>query len=112
VNLLRRARAVLADPGMRAYVVLVVLALAGFVMLGLAWRGGARTIYVPLQMPWLISGGMAGLALVGLALGAWSIHAGRRQDAHNRAMVDVLVRQAAELAEDLRSGRRPLPRRR
>ena len=109
---LRRAREVLADPGTRAYVVLVALALVGFVMLGLAWRGGARTVYVPLQMPWLVSGGIAGLALLGLSLGAWSIHAGRRQDAEHRAAVETLTRQAAELAEDLRSGRRTLPRRR
>ena len=99
------------DPGVQAMVVLALLAVAGFVMLGLAWRGAARTIYVPLQSPWLISGGVAGLALVGMALGAFSIHEGRRRDAEHRAVMEDLVREAAELAEDVRSGRRPLPRR-
>lgn len=102
--------AALHDPGIQAVVVLGALAVAGFVMLGLSWRGGARTPYVPLQLPWLVSGGMAGLALIGMALGAWSIHLGRRQDAHHRAATEDLVRQAAELAEDIRAGRISLPR--
>ena len=101
----------LRDPGVQAIVVLALLAVAGFVMLALAWRGAARTTYVPLQSPWVLSGGVAGLALLGMALGAWSIHEGRRQDAEHRADMEDLVREAAELAEDVRSGRRPLPRR-
>jgi hypothetical protein len=93
------------DPGLQALVVLAALAAAGFTMLALGWRGGARTPYVPLQLPWLVSGGLAGLGLLGLALGAWSIHLGRRQDALHRAAAEDLVRAAAELAEDLRLGR-------
>jgi hypothetical protein len=100
----------LRDPGIQAAVVLAVLAVVGFVMFVLAWRGGARTPYVPLQVPWLVSGGIAGLALLGMALGSWSIHLGRRDDAAHRAEVDDLVREAATLAEDLRSGRRHFPR--
>jgi hypothetical protein len=95
------------DPGVQAIAVLVALAVAGFVMLGLAWRGAARTVYVPLQSPWVISGGLAGLALLGMALGAWSIHLGRRDDAEHRAVVEDLVREAAELAESMRADRRP-----
>jgi hypothetical protein len=99
----------LRDPGIQAALVLVLFAIAGFVMLGLAWRGAARTIYVPLQMPWVLSGGFAGLALIGFAYGALSIHLGRRQDAVHRADVENLVRTAATLAEELRTGRRQLP---
>jgi hypothetical protein len=94
--------AALHDPGIQAVLVLAALAAAGFVMLGLGWRGGARTPYVPLQMPWIVSGGIAGLALIGMALGAWSIHLGRRQDAVHRAATEDLVRAAVELAEDVR----------
>ena len=100
----------LRDPGIQAVLVLAGLAIVAFVMMGLAWRGGARTTYVPLQIPWFVSGGMAGLALLGMALGGWSIHLGRRQDAAHRAATDDLVREAVELAEDLRSGRLSLPR--
>ena len=97
--------AALQDPGIQAVLVLAGLAVAAFVMFGLAWRGGARTPYVPLQMPWLVSGGMAGLALLGMAVGAWSIHLGRRQDALHRAATEDLVREAVELAEEVRARR-------
>jgi hypothetical protein len=105
-----RWQAALHDPGIQAMLVLALLAVASFVMLGRAWRGGARTPDVPFQIPWLVSGGMAGLALLGMALGGWSIHLGRRQDAAHRAATEDLVREAAELAEDLRSGRVSLRR--
>jgi len=97
------------DPGIQALIVLAVLAIVGFVMMGLAWRGAARTVYVPLQMPWIVSGVFAGIALVGFALGAASIHLGRRDDAVHRAEVEDLVRSAATLAEELRTGRRAFP---
>jgi hypothetical protein len=102
----------LRDPGIQAAVVLGLLAAIGFAMLALGWRGVARTVYVPLQMPWFVSAGMAGLGLLGMALGAWSIHLGRRDDAAHRLAVEDAVRTAAGLAEELRSGRRQLPRRR
>ena len=102
----------LNDPGNQSIVVLALIAVAGCVMWGLAWRGVARTVYVPLQLPWLLSGGVAGLALLGLALSGWSIHLGRRQDAIHRAAVDDLVRTGATLAEELSSGQRELPHRR
>lgn len=106
-----RWMAALHDPGIQSVLVLVGLAVAAFVMFALAWRGGARTPYVPLQMPWLVSGGLAGLGLLGMALGAWSIHLGRRQDAVHRLAADDLVREAVELAEDVRTGGGCPPRR-
>ncbi|HWA67739.1 MAG TPA: hypothetical protein VG899_15365 [Mycobacteriales bacterium] len=99
------------DRGVRAIALLVGLAVVAGVMFGLAWRGTARTYYVPLQMPWLVSGGLMAIGLLGLALGAWSIHLSRRQDAAYRAAVDEFVREAAELAEDLRTGRKSFPSR-
>ena len=99
----------LRDPSNQSIVVLALIAVAGCVMWGLAWRGVARTVYVPLQLPWLVSGGIAGLALLGLALAGWSIHLGRRQDAVHRAAVEDLVRTGATLAEEIRRGQRPLP---
>jgi len=102
--------AALRDPGIQATIVLALLAVAGFVMLTLGWRGAARTVYVPFQLPWLVSGGMAGIGLLGMALGAWSIHLGRRADAAHRIDVEDVVRDVAGLAEDLRTGRKQLRR--
>ena len=99
----------LMDPGMQAFIVLGGLVIAGFVMLALAWRGAAATIYVPLQIPWVVSGSLAGLALTGMGLGAWSIHLGRRQDAAHRDAVETLVRDAVELAERVRANRSQAP---
>jgi len=89
----------------RAFVVLGAFIVAGFVTLGLAWRGAAATVYVPLQLPWFVSGSLAGLAVIGMALGGWSVHLGRRQDAEHRDEVEALVRDAVELTERVRSRR-------
>lgn len=93
------------DPGAQAFIVLGGLVVAGFVMLGFAWQGAAGTIYVPLQVPWFVSGSLAGLAVMGMGLGGWSVHLARRQDAAHRDAVETLVRDAVEMAESLRSGR-------
>jgi len=100
-GLLRRLR----DPATRAILILVALAAIGYAMLWLGWRGAARTVLVPLQSPWLMSGGLGGLAVLGMALGAWSIHLGRRQDAEHRAAVERLVRDAVMLAAEVRHRR-------
>jgi uncharacterized membrane protein len=89
----------LRDPGVRAGLVLVAVVIAGFVMIPLAWRGVARAQFVPLQVPWLLSAGVAGLALIGGALGALTIHIGRRADAQHRAAMDDVIRTAIELAD-------------
>ena len=102
--------AAVLDPGIQAIAVLVALAVAGFVLLGVAWHGAAGTPYVPLQLPWLVSGGLAGLAVIGMAAGGWSIHLSRRDDAAHRDAVETLVRDAIALAEDIRSGRAAAPR--
>jgi hypothetical protein len=93
----------LQDPGIRAAVALGVVAVAGFAMAFFGWRGAARTLYVPLQIPWLLSGGVAGLAVVGTAVAAWSIHLGRRWDAAHRATVEDLVHDVATFVDEVRT---------
>jgi hypothetical protein len=102
---LPRWLASMLDPGAQAFIVLGGLVIAGFVMLGFAWHGAAGTIYVPLQVPWFVSGSLAGLAVTGMGLGGWSVHLARRQDAAHRDAVETLVRDAVELAERVRHGR-------
>jgi hypothetical protein len=92
----------LRDPGIRAGLVLLGVVVTGFALFPVAWRGVARTSYVPLQLPWLLSAGVVGLALIGGALGALTIHVGRRADAVHRAAVDDVVRTALELVDELK----------
>ena len=42
----------------------VALCLVGFLAIFFGWNGAASTNYVPAQFPYLISGGVAGLAIV------------------------------------------------
>lgn len=93
----------LSDPGVRAVGVLVLLILGGFATLYIAWHGAEHAVYVPLQLPWVLSGGLAGLAMIGVGAGALSIHVSRRDDAIDRAGWDEFTRVAAELTENLRT---------
>lgn len=49
----------------------VAAAIAGLVVLLLGWVGTSRAIFPAQQIPYLISGGMLGLFLLGLAATAW-----------------------------------------
>lgn len=91
----------LRDSGIRAVCWLLASCLGGFLIMALGWKGGAAQAFVPLQMPWLMSGGLIGLAVVGTSLAALSIHVGRRDAARHRGAVEDVVRDIAELAERL-----------
>jgi hypothetical protein len=90
----------LLDPASTALVYLgVVVAAAGFVLLVVGWSDVAGTVDVGRQMPYLMSTGLPGIALVmvGLVLVNVSI---RRQDSAERA------RQMSALTEALTELRR------
>jgi hypothetical protein len=96
-----RSLSLLSDPGLRSALVLVAVGIGGFVLFPFAWRGVARTTFVPLQLPWLLSAGVAGICLIGAAFGMLSIHIGRRVDAAHRAAVDEVVRTALEMVDEV-----------
>ncbi|MDT7572851.1 MAG: hypothetical protein QOE05_3025 [Actinomycetota bacterium] len=97
----------LRDPSVRAAALLVGGVVAGFVAVGLSWRGVAPLLFVPLQLPFAVSGGIAGVALVGASIALLDIHAERRRAAARRALLEETVRDVAEMAELLRRRRRP-----
>jgi hypothetical protein len=71
----------------------VFLCLAGFVLIFLGWNGAASVDRVTAQFPYLISGGIAGLALV--ILGAIMISVDtRREDGHRVEAMLAEVRDA------------------
>ncbi|HUR78575.1 MAG TPA: hypothetical protein VMZ22_11545 [Acidimicrobiales bacterium] len=57
----------------------VLLVIAGFIAMFLAWNGAADKDFVQGQVPYLISGGLVGLALVGSGLTVINVQA-RRAD--------------------------------
>lgn len=97
--------AALRDPGVQAAIALGLLAVAGLAMFAFAWRGGARTVYVPLQLPWLVSGGIAGFGVLGVALASLHIHLSRRDAAAHRLAMEQFMRDAVGLTEQLRAVR-------
>lgn len=81
----------------------VLVAAAGFVMLVIGWSDVAGTIDVGRQMPYLLSTGLPGIALVmvGLVLVNLSV---RRQDSAERArQMSALTEALADLKQSIDS---------
>jgi hypothetical protein len=91
-----------AAPSLGLYLALVI---AGFVAIGLGWRAAARTLFVPFQVPALVSGGIGGLALIVLGAGLAATQVGRRLAAEERAETEDLLDEAAAVLDVLK-GRR------
>jgi hypothetical protein len=87
----------LREPAMPGLILMGALIAAGFLILLLTWAGAAGTLYVPLQMPHIVSGGLGGLALIGLGGGLLYLQRGRRDDATHRRLTDELIDEAAAL---------------
>ncbi|HJT38254.1 MAG TPA: hypothetical protein VJ818_07505 [Actinomycetota bacterium] len=94
---LRRLR---ADPFARSIIISVALILGGFVAIGLAWRGAARSLIVAEQLPFIVSGGVGGLALVVAGAGMLAVQASRYWDARERRQLDRLVARASGPAQE------------
>lgn len=91
-----------AAPSLMLYAGLVV---GGFVAIGLGWRAAARTLFVPFQVPAVVSGGVGGLALIILGAGLAATQVGRRLAAAERAETEDLLDEAAAVLDVLK-GRR------
>jgi len=88
------------DPYTRVAGVLWLLVVAGVVTFILAWRGVAATLAVWIQVPLLVSGSMAGAALIGGGLGLLCIHMDRQAAADDE---DTLEQITEEMAAFLRT---------
>jgi hypothetical protein len=81
----------------------IAVAAIGFVLIAFTWGAVAGETNVALQMPYLVSGGISGLALVMVGLTVVSI-ASRRRDAvlreqQNQLLADALRELGAALDE-------------
>lgn len=85
---------VLRDPRVSITLVLSSVVVAGFLLLAAAWRGIAATLFVVLQVPWLVSGAFAGVAVIGTGLALLMTHLSRAEAAAERAALAELQREA------------------
>ncbi|MGH2692190.1 MAG: hypothetical protein ACRDHM_06770, partial [Actinomycetota bacterium] len=74
----------------------VLLIVAGFALIGLAWNGAASLDYTQGQLPYLISGGLGGLAAVLYGSAAMVVRQMKRAHAAQRVALE-------ELAESMRN---------
>ena len=80
------------------------LALVGFVLIFLGWNGAASHDRVPAQFPYLISGGIVGLALVVIGAAAIVVQAARADRAGLQRSVDELRAAVERLAGSVAVG--------
>ncbi len=100
-----RRPAWLNDPAATSLLLFAGLVVVGFVAIGIGWKVSARTLFVPSQVPALVSGGLAGLALVLIGAGLVTVQADRRLAALERAQVEDLLDEATALVETVKSRR-------
>lgn len=86
-------------------VAFLILVAAGFVAVILAWRSVTATPLVPLQVPYLISGGVAGVGLVAVGMLLAAVQDERRHAADERQNTDTLLAELAALAQTVAARR-------
>lgn len=87
----------LRDPRVSTAGALSAMVLAGFVALWLGYRSAAGLALVPFQLPYVVSGGVVGLAVIGSALVLLSVHIDRVEAAEERRLLAELQREALRL---------------
>lgn len=92
----------LKDPVAPSVVLFVGMSVSGFVALAIGWKVAARTLVVAFQIPAVVSGGLAGLALVCIGAGLTTIQVGRRLAAEERVHTDLVLEEAGRILKDLR----------
>ena len=69
----------------------VLLVVVGFIAIFLAWNGAASKDFVAGQLPYVLSGGMVGLALVGSGLTVINVQARRADQAELLNRLEALL---------------------
>jgi hypothetical protein len=88
---------------MMSVAVLVVVAAIGLAGIGLGWKGAAASLDVSVQLPYVVSGVIGGLALLAFALGLLRVQARRRRQALRRSEFERVVVAAAQVLAAVRS---------
>ncbi|MDP1793994.1 MAG: hypothetical protein Q8K63_07625 [Acidimicrobiales bacterium] len=78
----------------------VLLVVAGFIAMFLAWNGAAGKDFVQGQLPYVLSGGIVGLALVGCGLTVVNVQARRADQAELLNRLETLLETRDALAQE------------
>jgi hypothetical protein len=97
------ARSIAGDPYTSSVVVIAALALAGFVGIALGAVGAADAATLDAQLPYVVSGGIGGFALVVVAVGLHAAQRRRLAGARRRAALDRVLQAAAAVLAEARS---------
>ena len=88
---------ILRDPRVSTSLVLAAVVLLGFGLIGAGYRGAAALLFVPFQVPYLVSGAVVGLAFVGGGLALLIVHLNRTEAAAERRAVAAVQRDVLRL---------------
>lgn len=88
---------VLRDPRVTTTLVLSGLVVLGFGLIAAGYRGAAALLFVPFQVPYLVSGAVVGVAFVGIGLALLVVHLDRTEAAEERRAVAALQRDVLRL---------------
>lgn len=92
---------VLRDPRVSTTLALAAVTVAGLLLISQGWRGIAATVFVPYQVPYLVSGVVAGFACAGAGLALLRVHLDRAEAAQERQETAVLQRQVLRMLADV-----------
>jgi hypothetical protein len=89
---MKRGRGVMSPkrPGWQVGAALLFIA-AGFVVIGVAWNGAASIDFAQGQIPYLLSGGAAGLGLIAVGMALILFEGARRSRVHLDRRLDTIA---------------------
>ena len=97
-----------------ATAIAVGLIAAGVVLMVLGWEGLADTLFVPTQVAFAVSGGMAGIAVLGVGLAVLGVQTTRLATARRSRQLRHLVADSVDVLAAVRrrtsNGTQPLRR--
>jgi hypothetical protein len=88
---------VLRDSRVSTTLVLAGMVVIGFGLIAQGYRGAAALLFVPFQVPFLVSGAIAGVAVIGGGLALLNVHLDRAEAAEERRAVAALQRDVLRL---------------
>lgn len=85
-----------------ATIIAGALVVVGFVLIFLGYRGGAGFVFVPTQIAYGVSGGLAGVAVLGIGLAIANVQFTRLHTARRSAKLRVLLADTVDVLTMLR----------